>query len=128
MANVIALTDLRKEQSLKIINYPPEVFFGTILHTQLLPALTERYTVTTVCESALVPAIVELALAGVGIAWLPSILISKSIQAGHLIDLSAELGEVELQIFAARLKTLRSEPLDTVWIQLADTDFQKLLS
>ena len=120
VARASVLMDLCSRQSLPIIAYPPEVFFGSILHTQLLPALTELYTVTTVCESALVPAIAELATAGVGIAWLPSILVSKSIQTGQLVDLSTEFGAVELQIFAARLKTVRSEPLNAVWEQLSD--------
>lgn len=103
---------------LNIIAYPPEAFFGAILHKDILPALGERFAVTTVCESALVPAIVELTLAGVGIAWLPSALIASHIDSGRLVDLSASIGSVDLQIVAARLKTPCSRTLDLVWDQL----------
>lgn len=118
LAEMITSNPILEASELNIIAYPPEVFFGVLLHNDILPTLRERFAVTTVCESALVPAIVELTLAGVGIAWLPLKLVASHISSGRLLDLSASISSADLQIVAARLKTPSSRTLDLVWEQL----------
>ena len=117
-AEMIASRPVSEARELNIIAYPQKVFFGALLHNDILPALNERFAVTTVCESALVPAIAELALAGVGIAWLPSALVAPHLRSGRLRDLETYIGSADLQIVAARLKTPSSSTLDLVWKQL----------
>ena len=118
LADTLTHNPIFEACALNIIAYPPEVFFGAILYNDILPTLSEQFAVTTVCESALVPAIAELTLSGVGIAWLPSALIASHIDSGRLVDLSASIGSADLQIVAARLKTPCSRTLDLVWEQL----------
>lgn len=103
--------------TLKIIAYPRDVFFGALQQQEVLPALSQRHKVTTVCETALVPAVLQLALSGAGIAWVPRRLAADAIARGDLHDLGDALGVVPLDIMAARLRTPRSPLAETLWAQ-----------
>lgn len=107
----------RAPRDLRIITYPRDVFFGNLLQHELLPALALRHKIVSVCESALVPGILQLALAGVAVAWLPRLIAETAITTGALRDLSDVLGNVALAIVAARLRTPRSRLADSVWGQ-----------
>jgi DNA-binding transcriptional LysR family regulator len=109
---------LAQPQTLPIISYPAEVFLGTILHHDILPPLEARYRVSATCETALVPAVVELALAGVGVAWLPRSAAAKHLADSRLEDLCPLLGEYPLDLIAVRIRTPRSQFADAVWTQL----------
>ena len=111
----------RLPETLKIIAYPRDVFFGALQHQELLPLLSERHRVVTVCETALAPAVLQLALAGAGIAWVPSRLAADPITRGDLIDLGDDLGRIPLDIMVARLRTPRSRLAESLWTQFGLT-------
>lgn len=105
--------------TLRIVTYPRDVFFGAILHEELLAPLATRYQLHTVCETALVPGVLQLALSAVGIAWVPLRLALPSIARGALSDLSGLLGRSSLQIVATRLLAARLRVADDLWAHLA---------
>lgn len=107
--------------TLKIIGYPREVFFGAIQQEELLPPLLDRFNLLTVCETALVPGVIQLALSGMGIAWVPRRIAQSSIENGALADYSRTLGRRPLRIVGARLRTPASRLVDTFWTKLAAT-------
>ncbi len=103
---------------LNIVSYPPDAFLGAVLHHAILPLLGNQYRISVACETALVPAVAELALAGVGVAWLPALVAAPHLAAGRLEDLSPILASQALSVVAARLRTPRSLFADAVWTQL----------
>lgn len=106
---------------LRIVTYPRDVFFGAILHEELMAPLAARFQLHTVCETALVPGVLQLALSGVGIAWVPLRLAEPAITSGALLDLSESLGRSFLQIVATRLRAARSRVAGDLWGVLAST-------
>ena len=107
----------RLPETLKIIAYPRDVFFGTLQQQEVLPLLSRDHRFDTVCETALVPAVLQLALSGTGIGWVPRQLATDPIARGDLHDLSDALGAVPLDIMVARLRTPRSKLAESLWAQ-----------
>ena len=104
------------QTNLNIIGYPESVFFGQILNTHVFPLLLrDNFRLTTVCEMALVPAVMQMAIAGVGVAWLPRSIVTKLDNNNALVDLSDQLPAYEIDIIATRLKTRRSAFAELVW-------------
>ena len=106
------------ENSLDLIAYPSEVFFGAMMENQVLPTLRKNNNISIVCETALVPAVFELVRAGIGVAWLPALFAQAYLDTGELLDLSHRYGLSDMRIVAARLKSSQSTLLDSVWNQL----------
>lgn len=104
---------------LRIVTYPRDVFFGAILYEEVLSPLAARFQLHTVCETALVPGVMQLALSGIGIAWVPLRLARSSIASGALADLGEALGRTPLRIVATRLQSSRSRIADELWSHLA---------
>lgn len=102
---------------LGIIAYPRDVFFGRLQHEELLPRLADRHRLDTVCETALVPAVLQLAIAGVGIAWVPRRIASPAISSGALVELGPDFGGLPLKVVIARLRTPRSRLAENLWTQ-----------
>lgn len=88
-----------------IVCYPKNVFFGSILHRRILPALKAGDSVRVRCETALASGIMELVLAGIGVGWVPRFLAKDNLEQGRLVDLSDELGSVSLNVVAMRLNS-----------------------
>ncbi len=74
---------------LRIIGFPPEVFFGKLLSREVLPRLRARQPVHVTCETALVPAALGLALEGTGVAWLPRTMCARHLDTGRLVELDS---------------------------------------
>ena len=66
-------------------------------------------------ESALTLAVLQLALAGVGVAWIPQSLAAKEISYGNLTELGHLFGSAKLRIDAVRLSGEKSEAEQNVW-------------
>ena len=98
-----------------IIGYPPDVFFGHVFSSRILPVLQASHNVDVLCETALVPAVLALAVEGVGIAWLPQSLCAPHLATGALADLGPRFGSVDMQIVSARLMTPRPQHVEAVW-------------
>ncbi len=106
--------------TLPIIGFPPHVFFGILFARNILPELRRRHGVTVACETALVPAVLALALEGVGVAWLPRALCAGDLESGRLVDLAGRFGTVPMHIVAARMTTPRSRHAEAVWGRLQE--------
>lgn len=108
------LPDGRPQADAPVIRYPPSSFFGELLGgvgTSDVPRLGP-----VVAESAFTAGIKEMALAGLGVAWLPMSLIHAEVQSGALIVCNGESEAIPLRITlfarpsdvsAARLCSLR---------------------
>lgn len=92
-------------RSLDIVSYPIDVFFGSILHRRILPALKACDGVRVRCETALASGVMEMVLAGIGVGWVPRLLAEDNLEQGRLVDMSDELGRVSLKIVAMRLNS-----------------------
>lgn len=113
--------DKAKGAVLPIIGYPPEVFLGQVFARRITPQLPSGMTVSTVAETALTLAMLQLALTGIGIAWLPQTLIGEQLSLGQLIRLDDTLPAHPLTIRLVRLSEPRSEQADRVWHHLSHT-------
>lgn len=95
------------------VAYPTDVFFGTIMAERILPRLDARSVALPRAETALTMAALEMAAAGVAVAWVPQSL--ASLAPARVADLSAVLPACELTVRAIRLRGTRSPAEDVVW-------------
>ena len=100
------------------IAYPQDVFFGKTLGRKILPFLDVRESFRPQVETALTLAAVEMAVAGIGVAWVPASLAFSRIASGQLIDLSSNLPSCDLEIKAMRLEGNFSLAGTLFWSQL----------
>jgi LysR family transcriptional regulator, hypochlorite-specific transcription factor HypT len=100
---------------LRVIAYPRDVFLGEIIERHLYPTLWTRCRIASVAETALTLAAKELAVAGLGVAWLPKSLADDKLSDGRLADLSDFLPTLGLDVTSVRLKTRKSAVENAVW-------------
>lgn len=100
------------------IAYPSDVFFGRVMARKILPFLDAGIHHTPNVETALTLAAVEMAVAGVGVAWVPESLAQSRLAAGQLVSLAAELPACDLQIRAMRLQGSSNLAGTAFWSQL----------
>lgn len=75
------------KQLLDLLQYPESSFLGRAVRRECLPDLMQRYTVQVVCESAFTAGLKAMALAGMGIAWLPFSLVCRELTEKLLLTL-----------------------------------------
>lgn len=102
-----------------LIAYPPEVFLGQVMGTRILPALRPMARAAPKAETALTLAALELALVGVGVAWVPSSLAQDHVDDGRLVDLSRTLPSAKLDVTAVRLAVGGGAAQAFIWQHLA---------
>lgn len=107
-----------EERDLPCIAYPADVFFGTVIERKILPVMPLGLHPTPRVETALTLAALEMAAAGVGVAWVPESLARDDLTKGRLVDLSARLPVCDLQIVAMRLQGVPSHAGTVFWSQL----------
>lgn len=100
------------------IAYPADVFFGKTMDRKILPFLDNQTHFRPQVETALTLAAVEMAVAGIGIAWVPESLAQNRIALGQLTDLSSALPSCDLEIKAMRLEGNLSLAGTVFWSQL----------
>jgi DNA-binding transcriptional LysR family regulator len=96
------ISDVIRSERLDIIAYPPDVFLGTTMSKHVLPVVERMGKVNVVAETALTVAALEMAKAGVGVAWVPEALVLDDLRTGRLLDLRRQLGSVEMDIVGRR--------------------------
>lgn len=106
-----------RAEALDIVAYPSEVFLGRVTDRFVLPKLPG--TPVPRVETALTLAALELAAAGIGIAWVPATLAAPRIAAGHVADLTGRLPDCELAVTAVRLAGQAGPVEAAVWEVLA---------
>lgn len=104
---------------LPIIAYPPDVFLGSLLEKEVFPNLPARSFIQRKAETALTPAALQLAVAGVGVAWVPQSLAQGEIGRGSLTALGKSLPTSELSIAGLRLNTPKSAAEEEMWRTIA---------
>jgi DNA-binding transcriptional LysR family regulator len=80
------------------IIYPEESHFGSMFGGAEKPFATRSQTVNPVYETAFSNGIKELALKGLGVAWLPVSMTHQEIESGALVSLSGRYGSLALNI------------------------------
>jgi DNA-binding transcriptional LysR family regulator len=98
-----------------VIVYPADVFLGQVVNQQIFPQIWGVTTIRNKAETALTLAALQLALTGVGVAWLPHSIAMLEITNGRLTELSDMFPSCELVIVAIRLNDLESHTKDLVW-------------
>ncbi|MBY5985889.1 LysR family transcriptional regulator [Halomonas sp. DP5Y7-2] len=96
------LHPLEQGQRLPLIGYDTDSFLGQALATPYLLDAQRRYEIELVCETAFTIGIRQLALAGLGIGWLPHGLIEEDLESGKLVSLLDTLGGPQLVVACYR--------------------------
>lgn len=110
---------------LPTISYPSEVFLGQVFARKISPLLPEGTTVSVIAETALTLAMLQLALTGIGIAWLPQSLVQDHLSNGRLVRLDDVLPSQTLAIRLVRLSEAQPDHAEKVWLHLTN-QFQLL--
>ncbi|MBT3556750.1 MAG: LysR family transcriptional regulator [Rhodospirillales bacterium] len=105
-------------ERLNIVSYPTDGFLGQIMQNQILPRVSERFRVSVACELALTPAALQLALQGLGVAWLPVGMVQSHMDSGSLQDLSDTLGDYRMDVVMLRVRATRPDFAETAWSHL----------
>lgn len=105
----------RSEGVLPIIAYPGEVFLGSVMQRIVLPRLAGELRALPRVETALTLAALEMAMVGIGVAWVPASLAREPLAKGNLEDLSTWLPACGLAITAMRLRGEAREVEVLVW-------------
>lgn len=103
---------------LPYVAYPSDVFLGEVMARKILPLLQPFTMVSAKAETALTLAALEMAVVGVGVAWVPQSLAQDRLQTGRLFDLSAVLPSCPLQVRAVRIHGKPSTAEAALWAQL----------
>lgn len=104
--------------SLHIIGYPADVFLGAALARHVLPSLAARCQISVITETGLSTAALQLALSGLGIAWVPAALAWPALSRGDLIDLQDRLGGIEMDLVAQRWASTSNPATLDAWQRL----------
>lgn len=100
------------------VAYPPDVFFGRIMADRILPLFAPGKVALPKAETALTNAALEMAAAGVAVAWVPETLARLGVQLGRLTDLSSALPSCPLSVRAARLRGTLGRAEVVIWDHL----------
>lgn len=114
-ANLARLDDSLRAGRLPVITYPGDVFFGEVMNRHLLPAVEERLVLESRADCALTLAVLELSMAGLGVAWVPLSVAAQRIALGEAAVLDDRLPAVDLQVLALRLAGAHSPAGALVW-------------
>ena len=114
-----SLKDDERFVDIPYIAYPTEVFFGTVMAERILPRLGPGKTALPKAETALTNAALEMAAAGVAVAWVPESLARCDLASGRISDLSHVLPYCPLSVRGIRLIGSPSLAEAAVWDYLA---------
>ncbi|WP_146346741.1 LysR family transcriptional regulator [Falsiphaeobacter marinintestinus] len=102
------------------ISYPDEVFLGQVFARMISPRLPQDITVSTIAETALTLAMLQLVLTEIGMAWLPQSLVADHLAHGRLVRMDDVLPAQTLIIRMVRLSEARTGHAEQVWHHLAE--------
>lgn len=100
------------------VAYPPDVFFGRIMADRILPRFRPGLTALPKAETALTIAALEMAAAGVAVAWVPETLARPGMDLGRIADLSPVLPDCRLTVRALRLRGQLGRAETVIWDHL----------
>ena len=103
---------LRRGRDIPLVTYPQDAFLGRVLAD--LPAWHDmRFSVRAI--SSLSPAILEMALCGLGVAWVTESQAAPFFENRQLISLLGELPPADMQMVMMRVRSSRSPFLEDGW-------------
>lgn len=114
-AHLEGLNDRFVKGELPIVVYPNDAFLGRVLDRSILPALGAASRYIPLAETALTLAALELAMEGVGVAWVPETLVTQRIARGELVDLSRSLPSCPLDVIAIRAAEHGNLAFEAAW-------------
>ncbi|WP_254452973.1 LysR family transcriptional regulator [Ruegeria atlantica] len=117
----VCVPEMRREvagEAIPAIIYPPDVFLGQVFSRLVAPRLPEKATIVSRAETALTLAMLQYAVDGIGVAWLPNSLAANSLAEGRLVRVDA-LPAQALTIRMVRLAGAQSDYNEQVWKRLA---------
>ncbi|WHZ13108.1 MAG: hypothetical protein OJF60_003549 [Burkholderiaceae bacterium] len=100
---------------LPVVAYPADVFLGQVFARELQPRLPDSPFVHRQAETALTLAALQMAVAGIGVAWVPYALAARDVKDGTLKDLRESLPDCGLEIVAARQAHAPTAAESAVW-------------
>jgi len=84
--------------NIPLLLYQQGGFLADALANTCMPAVLRDYRIEVICESAFSASLKEMALAGLGVAWLGKGLIKKELNDNTLVSLESRLGSVDLDV------------------------------
>lgn len=103
---------------LRVIGYPSDSFLGGVLSQHVFSGLSQTCDIGVVAEAGLTNAVMQLCLSGIATAWLPRALVHSALLRGDLVDLSHELGTVEMELIASRWTSESNSLAKEAWNRL----------
>lgn len=100
---------------LPAVTYPAEVYFGEVMQRHVLPSLEQDLTLHARAECALTLAVLELSIAGLGVAWVPQSIAAGRIASGEVTALADRLPSARLLVLASRLAGTHNATETLVW-------------
>jgi len=93
---------------------------GQVMVREIYPLAERLVILKKQTETALTLAALQLALASIGVAWIPRSLAESDLALNRLIDMGDVLPQVQLSIVAQRLMGRKTPAETAVWRALAD--------
>lgn len=103
---------------LPLIGYPQDSFFGELLWKTRMPEMMRRYRIETVCVSAFAFGIREMAVGGLGAAWLPRSLIANDLAQGRLAPVADVARPYDMNIAIYAPRNPGRAGLDRIWQEI----------
>jgi len=121
-AHVHKLKEDYADGEIPVVVYPSESFLGQVVNREIFSKMRGVTSVHTKAETALTLANLQLAMAGVGVAWLPRSLALPELAKGALTELSDLLPGSNLTIVAVRLNAPTFPAKELVWNFISHMD------
>ena len=115
------INDDYKSGFIQTVQYPTDVFLGRTYRKEITPKMPAGIHIRKRAETALTLAALELAIEGIGVAWIPYSIAKSKVDTDELKDLSGLLPSTNLSKIAIRLSGIKSEIEDEFWSILKDT-------
>ncbi len=93
-----ALARIPRPADLPVIAYPEDSYLGQVLARAQQAGKVRLSEARPICDTEFSAAAREMAVRGLGLAWLPASLVWDDIRTGRLVDLSAEFGRARLEV------------------------------
>lgn len=100
----------QQEESIRLLSYPKESFFGRLIKRECMPQLKNGPKLHKVCENSLAEGLKSLVEKSYGVAWLPQCMVEKELSNGSMAILNAPFAPIDLQIMLYRFKQENMDP------------------
>jgi DNA-binding transcriptional LysR family regulator len=104
-----------QQEAMPLLAHPRDSFMGQVIERACLRELVMTRNIEVVCETAYSTGLKQLAVAGLGIAWLPDSLVADDIAAGALQSLTETFAAPELQIVMYAQLKFHTPEARSVW-------------